>query len=155
MHPSGLHVLVGFHSSVKLMNLLMDDIRPSKEFAIKGCTECRFSTGGQYFAVANSATIAVVSTYTGETVASLRAHTDRVTSLAWSPDDRSLYSAGLDGCVYKWDVVAGAPTQQSTITDAAVTCLSVPPSDHGMDVFVVGSHSMCGGLASRVVRVHL
>jgi hypothetical protein len=29
-HPSGLHVLVGFADKLRLMNLLMDDIRPYK-----------------------------------------------------------------------------------------------------------------------------
>lgn len=34
-HPSGLHVLCGFSDKLRLMNLLMDDIRGYKEFAIK------------------------------------------------------------------------------------------------------------------------
>ena len=29
-HPSGLHVLCGFSDKLRLMNLLMDDIRPYK-----------------------------------------------------------------------------------------------------------------------------
>jgi WD40 repeat protein len=43
MHPSGLHILVGFADKLRLMNLLMDDIRVVKEFPIKGCRESQFS----------------------------------------------------------------------------------------------------------------
>ncbi|KAI8846622.1 hypothetical protein BC829DRAFT_419019 [Chytridium lagenaria] len=50
LHPSGLYVLVGFADSLKLMNILIDDIRPFWESNIRGCRECRFSNGGQYFA---------------------------------------------------------------------------------------------------------
>ena len=37
-HPSGLHVLVGFADKLRLMNVLMDDIRTFKEFPIKVCS---------------------------------------------------------------------------------------------------------------------
>ena len=40
-HPSGLHVLVGFSDKLRLMNLLIDDIRVVKEFPIKACRECQ------------------------------------------------------------------------------------------------------------------
>ena len=39
LHPSGLFVLVGFSEKLRLMNLLIDDIRPFKEFMIRGCRE--------------------------------------------------------------------------------------------------------------------
>ena len=71
-HPSGLHVLCGFSDKLRLMNLLMDDIRPYKEFAIKGCPECRFSTGGHWFAAVNGNTIQIYSTYTCEAYGNLR-----------------------------------------------------------------------------------
>eukprot|EP01137_Pigoraptor_chileana_P030193 Opistho-2@16440 len=50
LHPSGLYVLVGFSDKLRLMNLLIDDIRPFKEFTIRGCREARFSNGGHLFA---------------------------------------------------------------------------------------------------------
>jgi hypothetical protein len=58
-HPSGLHILVGFADKLRLLNLLMEEIRPFREFPIKMCRECRFSNGGQYFAAVNSNTITV------------------------------------------------------------------------------------------------
>ncbi|GLE00303.1 hypothetical protein PINS_up009031 [Pythium insidiosum] len=35
-HPSGLYLLVGFADKLRLMNILMDDIRPFKEFRDQG-----------------------------------------------------------------------------------------------------------------------
>ena len=42
LHPSGLYVLVGFSDKLRLMNLLIDDIRTFKEFTIRGCREVNF-----------------------------------------------------------------------------------------------------------------
>ena len=53
LHPSGLHVLVGFADKLRLCNLLVNDVRAYKEFAVKACRECRFSNGGQLFAAVN------------------------------------------------------------------------------------------------------
>jgi hypothetical protein len=39
MHPSGLYVLVGFIDKLRLMNILVDDLRPVKEFSIRFCRE--------------------------------------------------------------------------------------------------------------------
>ena len=36
-HPSGLQVAVTFHSGLRLMNILMDDIRPYMDLSIKVC----------------------------------------------------------------------------------------------------------------------
>ena len=39
IHPSGLFLLVGFSEKLRLMNVLIDDIRPFKEIMIRGCRE--------------------------------------------------------------------------------------------------------------------
>lgn len=39
LHPSGLYVLVGFSDKLRLMNILIDDIKQFKEFTIRGCKE--------------------------------------------------------------------------------------------------------------------
>lgn len=41
---------MGFSDKLRLLNLLMDDIRACREFPIRGCRECRFSNGGHLFA---------------------------------------------------------------------------------------------------------
>ncbi len=67
----------------------------------QGCTECRYSTGGQYIAIANSAAITVVSSLSTEVQCVLRGHLEKVTCLQWSPDDRFLFSCALDGRVFR------------------------------------------------------
>ena len=42
LHPSGLYVLVGFSDKLRLMNILIDDIKQFKEFTIRGCREVIF-----------------------------------------------------------------------------------------------------------------
>jgi len=39
LHPSGLYVAVGFSDKLRFMNLLIDDIRTFREFAVRGCRE--------------------------------------------------------------------------------------------------------------------
>jgi WD40 repeat protein len=39
LHPSGLYLLVGFSDKLRLMNILIDDIKHFKEFSIRGCKE--------------------------------------------------------------------------------------------------------------------
>lgn len=59
LHPSGHFLLAGFGDKLRLMNLLMEDIRPVREFSIRECKECRFSNGGHLFAAAQGNIIQV------------------------------------------------------------------------------------------------
>ncbi|KAJ3327353.1 Cilia- and flagella-associated protein 57 [Blyttiomyces sp. JEL0837] len=104
MHPSGLYVLVGFADSLKLMNVLIDDIRPFWDSNIRGCRECRFSNGGQYFASVYGSTIAIHSTWSFETVGHLKGHSGKVRSICWSLDDNRIVSCGLDGNIFDWNI---------------------------------------------------
>lgn len=112
LHPSGLHVLVGFSDKLRLMNLLMDDIRGYKEFVIKSCSEVQFSHGGHMFAAMNIGLIQVYNTYTCELLWTFRGHTLAVKSLYWSLDDTNIVSAGLDGAVYERKIGQTARTQE-------------------------------------------
>jgi len=104
-HPSGFHLIVGFADKLRLMNLLMEDLRPYKEVSIKACRECKFSHGGQFFAAVNSNTIQVYKTYTCEVVCNLRGHQSKVRSICWTADDSRLISAGADGACYEYDII--------------------------------------------------
>lgn len=66
IHPSGLYVLVGFSDKLRLMNILVDDIRSFREFPIRACKEIKFSHGGQYFAIIHGNTIQIYNTWTFE-----------------------------------------------------------------------------------------
>jgi len=41
LHPSGLYVVVGFSDKLRLMNLLIDDVRTFREFPIRECREVK------------------------------------------------------------------------------------------------------------------
>ncbi|KAJ3101659.1 Cilia- and flagella-associated protein 57 [Phlyctochytrium planicorne] len=118
LHPSGLYVLVGFADSLKLMNILIDDIRPFWESNIRGCRECRFSNGGQYFASVYGSTICIHSTWSFETIGNLKGHTGKVRSICWALDDSKLTSCGLDGNVIDWNI-------NSLKKEAEVQCKNV------------------------------
>ena len=45
MHPSGLYCLVGFSDKLRLMNILIDDIKQFKEFPIRSCKEVIYALG--------------------------------------------------------------------------------------------------------------
>ena len=136
-HPSGLHVLAGFSDKLRLMNLLMDDIRPYKEFAIKACRECRFSNGGQCFAAVNGNTIQIYSSYTCENIGNLRGHNGKVKSICWTNDDTRVISAGMDGAVYEWQLKDFKRTSENVLKSCQYTC-AVCTSD-ARSIFAVGS----------------
>lgn len=78
LHPSGMTLLVGFSDKLRLMTILMDDLRTVKEISIRACRECKFSNGGQYFAAINGNTIQLYNTYTCENIGNLRGHNGKV-----------------------------------------------------------------------------
>ena len=130
-------MLCGFSDKLRLMNLLMDDIRPYKEFAIKACRECRFSIGGQSFAAVNGNTIQIYSTYTCENIYNLRGHNGKVKSIYWTQDDTKLISAGMDGAVYEWQVKETKRTSENVLKSCAYTCAVCTPD--ARTIYAVGS----------------
>ncbi|CAB1098865.1 unnamed protein product [Ectocarpus sp. CCAP 1310/34] len=104
MHPSGLHLVVGFTDKLRLMNLLMDDIRTYHEFSIKQCREVKFSKGGSMFAAVNGNVVTIFDFNTYDKLADLRGHNSKVRHLYWGGQDQTLVSCGQDGAVYQWDV---------------------------------------------------
>ncbi|CCW71748.1 unnamed protein product [Phytomonas sp. Hart1] len=106
MHPSGLHLLVGFIDSLKLMNIYAKDIREFKTIDIRSCGACAFSSGGQFYAAAHSSTIHVYFTYTCELLGHLRGHSGKVKSLYFvPPDDTRIVSTGADGAIYEFNLM--------------------------------------------------
>ncbi|GMF42028.1 unnamed protein product [Phytophthora fragariaefolia] len=135
-HPSGLHLLVGFADKLRLLNILMDDIRSFKELPVKACRECQFSTGGHLFAAVNGNTIQVFSLFTGDLVATLRGHNGKVRSLFWNADDSSIVSAGLDGAVYHWDL--DEAKREAEFVQKGVSYYSALCNREGTAIYAVG-----------------
>lgn len=104
IHPSGLYLLVGFSDKLRLMNILIGDIRCFREFNIRGCRECRFSNGGQYFAAVNANTVQLYSTWSFENLGNLKGHNSKVRAIQWAADDFRIITAGADGAIYDWSL---------------------------------------------------
>ncbi|KAI9344641.1 quinon protein alcohol dehydrogenase-like superfamily [Obelidium mucronatum] len=170
LHPSGLYILVGFSDKLRLMNLLIDDIRPFREFTIRGCRECRFSNGGQYFAAVHGNTIQIYSTWRFENLGNLKGHNGKVRSIHWSPDDGKIITAGMDGAIYDWalkDMGTGATAGgaaggagggggikregESILKSCSYTCAVASPD--GKSIYAVGSDKTLKEIVdSQIVR---
>nr|XP_040144424.1 cilia- and flagella-associated protein 57 isoform X4 [Ictidomys tridecemlineatus] len=101
LHPSGHFVVVGFADKLRLMNLLIDDIRSFKEYSIRGCRECAFSNGGHLFAAINGNVIHVFTTTSLENITNLKGHTGK---MLLTFDDQYLLTTAEDGCLFTWKV---------------------------------------------------
>lgn len=111
IHPSGFHLVVGFISSLKMMNIFSGSIKPYKEFKSKNCHEIRFSHGGHMFAANHGHIVQVYNFYTGESPISMQAkmHTGKVHSIVWTSDDLGFVTAGMDGVIFEWKLSASGP----------------------------------------------
>ncbi|KAJ4460583.1 putative cilia- and flagella-associated protein 57 [Paratrimastix pyriformis] len=101
IHPTGLHLLVGFGDRVRLLNIIADPQQrggaPSGPAASGPCP----GHGGHLFAAVYSQSINIYSTYTGANMASLHSHSARV---------RDFVSCGSDGAIHMFSLATGVPT---------------------------------------------
>ena len=148
VHPSGLHVLIGFADKLRLMNIFIDDLRLYKEFAIKGCTETAFAHGGHLFAAINVGLIQIYNTYTAEQVAVFRGHTALVKSLHWSLDDTRIVSAGNDGAVYERRIGHSGRSAEFVQKGCKLNC-AISTSDDRM--FAVGDDRLLKEISDKSV----
>ncbi|XP_067892983.1 cilia- and flagella-associated protein 57 isoform X2 [Heterodontus francisci] len=137
IHPSGLYILVGFSDKLRLMNLLIDDIRTFKEFTIRSCRECSFSNGGHLFAVVNGNVIHVHSTTTFENQVNLKGHNGKIRAIVWNLDDSKLISCGMDGAVYEWNTLTGKRESECVLKTCSYADLCISPDSK--TIFAVGS----------------
>ncbi|KAK3567777.1 hypothetical protein QTP86_026459 [Hemibagrus guttatus] len=121
LHPSGLFILTGFSDKLRLMNLLIDDIRNFKEFTVRSCRECVFSHGGHMFAAVNGNVIHLYSTTTFDNILNLKGHSGKVRSVVWSADDSRVVSCGMDGAVYEWNALSGQRESESVLKSCSYT----------------------------------
>ena len=117
---------MGFEDKLRLLSIVMDELRPVKELPIKGCRDCRFSTGGQYFAAANGTTIAIYNTYTLENVGNLRGHHGKVRLRRRRAGRWGACAAAAAFAGALWPAAACAPSPSSCSLAAAAPVS--PPS---------------------------
>ncbi|KAG9354407.1 hypothetical protein JZ751_001116, partial [Albula glossodonta] len=137
LHPTGLFILVGFCDKLRLLNLLIDDIRTFMEFTVRGCRECAFSNGGHLFAAVNGTVIHIYSMTTFENVLNLKGHNGKVQSIVWSDDDSRLVSCGMDGAVYEWNTLTSKRESECILKTCMYTSIAISPD--AKIVFAVGT----------------
>ncbi|XP_059358383.1 cilia- and flagella-associated protein 57 isoform X1 [Carassius carassius] len=137
LHPTGLYILVGFSDKLRLMTLLIDDIRTFKEFTVRSCRECAFSHGGHLFAAVNGNVINIYSTTTFEDVLNMKGHNEKVRAIAFSADDSRLVSCGMDGAVYEWNTLTGTRESESVLKTCSYTGVTI--SSDAKTFFAVGT----------------
>src|SRR6266567_1121876 len=90
-------------------------------------TAVAISRSGQYWAAASQRGEVQVWREAGQTLhLAWQAHTDMVTSIAFSPDERTLASGSVDNSVKLWDVASGAALWTGWHTKGT-TCLAFAP----------------------------
>ena len=105
LHPNGLYLLAAFRSGLKVMAILIDDIRPFWESSsFLSCRECRFSHGGHMFATIWNSCIVVCDTWNFDIVANLKATTTKISRIEWSTDDSRILSFSNDGTITRWNI---------------------------------------------------
>ncbi|XP_043941309.1 cilia- and flagella-associated protein 57 [Protopterus annectens] len=151
LHPSGLYVLVGFSDKLRLMNLLIDDIRVFREFSVRGCKECSFSNGGHLFAAVNGNVIHIFSSVTFENVTNMKGHNGKIRAIVWTGDDSRLISCGMDGAVYEWNVLTSKRESECVLKTCAYTGVAISPD--AKTFFAVGSDQTLKEISdSQVLR---
>ncbi len=104
IHPSALYVVVGFLETIKIEALHRTEIVEVREIAVRNCTMVKFSHGGHIFAASNGSIVQVYDLFTGNNLATLRGHTNKVKSITWMNHDSKLVTVGAEGCVYNWNL---------------------------------------------------
>jgi hypothetical protein len=80
--------------------------------------------------VSDNNTIKLWNTKSGAEVGALRGHTDRVASIAFSPDGRRLLSGSFDGTMRLWDVASAEQLDCFQRHTGWVTCVAFCPDGH-------------------------
>ncbi|XP_037599098.1 cilia- and flagella-associated protein 57 isoform X4 [Cebus imitator] len=137
LHPSGHFIVVGFADKLRLMNLLIDDIRSFKEYSVRGSRECSFSNGGHLFAAVNGNVIHIYTTTNLENILSLKGHTGKIRSVVWNADDSKLISGGTDGAVYEWNLSTGKRETECVLKSCSYNCVTISPD--AKIIFAVGT----------------
>jgi len=116
IHPSGTQIIVGLRERIRMYNIMVEELNLFRELPLKGCRQLEFCNGGHMFAACHGQMISVYQTYryngaTGlENLFNFAGHTSNVSKILWSPNDSFMYSTGLDGNVYGWNLMGSDAT---------------------------------------------
>ncbi|KYN38346.1 WD repeat-containing protein 65 [Trachymyrmex septentrionalis] len=112
LHPMGLFCLIGFTDKLRFMSILIDNLLPMHEIAIRNCKTVRFSHNGHLFAAVNVNVIQVYTTISFHNPFIFKGHTGKVKTLLWSQTDLKILSMGTEGSIYEWDMTTGTRSSE-------------------------------------------
>ena len=104
LHPSGIFAAVGFSDQLRIMEILLDDLKITKTYNFPKCQQAVFCHQGHMLACAYENMVKIVSVFQFHEICVLKGHNGTVVSLTWSLCDQFLISSGLEGAVYEWRV---------------------------------------------------
>nr|CAD7587153.1 unnamed protein product [Timema genevievae] len=151
LHPTGLFTVIGFSDKLRFMILLIDDIQPVREFPVRSCQECVFSTSGHLFAAVNGNVIQMYSSVSFQNIYNLKGHNGKVRSVVWTNNDQKMVTCGTEGAVYEWDITTGKRVGE--IIAKACIFTGVAVTSEGKSSYGVGSDGLIREISnSAVVR---
>lgn len=137
LSPFGYLVSIGFTEKLRLFHILSGQLLPFREFGMRSVRAQAFSHGGHLLAAATGKMVVVIAVASLKKVATLRAHSGTVTSLAWSNSDDVLSTCGSEGCIYEWWTNSWSRMRDTVLRNAELQCLSYDSSQrlvvHGKD----------------------
>jgi WD40 repeat protein len=104
INPNGLQLCIGFKERVRVYNIFVDSIKHFQDLGLKNCKQLEYSNGGQYIAAVVGINVLIYRTYHLSCIATFTGHIQPSAQLVWSDDDTRIFSAGLDGGIYGWDI---------------------------------------------------
>lgn len=104
IHPNGLYLVACFPSCIKVMSILLNEIKEFWDYNTRGAKSCRFSYGGNYFAAIAGIDVIVFDTWSLEPIAALKVASARIKFLEWSTDDTTISIFCADGTIQRWGV---------------------------------------------------
>ncbi|KAK5641374.1 hypothetical protein RI129_009921 [Pyrocoelia pectoralis] len=137
LHPTGLYTVVGFSDKLRFMTIMIDDFVTTREFPIRNCRSCSFSSMGHYFAATNANLIQVYCTITFENIFNLKGHNGKLLSMSWVQNDYKMTSCGNEGAVYDWDIITQKRVAETIVKSCAFSGVAV--TSDGKFSYSIGS----------------
>jgi len=131
IHPFGFFLAVSFSDKLRFFQILVNELKPYRELSngYRGIRLVKFSHGGHLLAAAQGKLVLIVNTTTLQRVATLRGHSQHVTSLCFDPQDQVLLTCGEDGSLFAWSTAGWQKTYEHFARSAE--CLAIAAGRDG------------------------
>ena len=99
LHPSGYYMAVALVDHVCLYHILHGEFRKFHTIEIKHVKKVRFSSGGQFFVIADHKKMFFFNTFSLEKIKDMACPSQNISNLAFNPDDSEMVFISSDGMV--------------------------------------------------------